>query len=162
MAMASLALASRTDCGAVTSSSKMDAPASLRCWILDRLRAVAMTRSPRARICLTKSSPKPEEVPVMNQVSGLDMFGLDLGGLYGTSKRLGDLRRFNEKLRENQSDAYSKELFSNNNGILYIFILRKIFSNNMGGNTCSPLFLTPRDCISKGSKQNFTFLAETC
>ena len=36
------------------------------------LGAVSMALSPQERICLTNSSPKPEEVPVMNQIRGLD------------------------------------------------------------------------------------------
>jgi len=35
---------------------------------LEMSRAVAITLSPRARTVRTKTSPKPEEVPVMNQV----------------------------------------------------------------------------------------------
>ena len=67
---ASFTLASSWACGAVTSRSKMAAPASLRCWSRScPLLAVAITWSPFARMLWTNCSPKPDEVPVTSQVS---------------------------------------------------------------------------------------------
>jgi hypothetical protein len=47
----------------------MEAPVDFRCWNLGRERPVAITWSPRARMLCTNCSPKPEEHPVMGQVS---------------------------------------------------------------------------------------------
>lgn len=77
LSLASLAIFSSSDIGAVTSKATVSAPASLRSAIRAVLRALAMTLWPRARASRAIYFPKPELAAVMNHIGVLfDIVGV--------------------------------------------------------------------------------------